>query len=257
MRRAVAAVVALLVAGCAAGPDLPAVPAYDAEGLARLRYQAVIVGGDASINAFDNAAERMAKDLLKANAIAPAGMHRYSARPRRPPAILLASVGNVLDGIAALKPVAGQGCLVFATAHGAQEKGLYFPANGADPILDPERLDRALVAGCGIAPTVVVLSGCYSGHYLRPPMTRANRIILTAARADRPSFGCGAGNVFTEFDDCLLNAIEAAAAPLTESFAAAKQCVSARERQQNVAPSEPQSWVGPAVASLRLPWRAP
>ena len=119
MRRAVAAVVALLVAGCAAGPDLPPVPAYDAEGLARLRYQAVIIGGDASINAFDNAAERMAKDLLKANAIAPAGLHRYSARPRRPPAILLASVGNVLDGIAALKPAAGQGCLVFATAHGA------------------------------------------------------------------------------------------------------------------------------------------
>ena len=66
--------------------------------------------------------------------------------------------------------------------------------------LDPVRLDRALAQGCGEAPTVVVLSGCYSGIFARPPMTRPNRVILTAARIDRPSFGCSIEDQFTEFD---------------------------------------------------------
>ena len=86
---------------------------------------------------------------------------------------------NVFDAIATMRPGAGKGCLVFVTAHGERGEGLYLPAGGDDMFLDPARLDRALAQGCGEAPTVVVMSGCYSGIFARPPMTRANRVILT------------------------------------------------------------------------------
>ncbi len=246
-----------LLAGCATAPDLPPVPEYAPSQLSALTWRAVVVAGDASINAFDNAADRLAQDLAKRGAIAPSDIHRYSARPRRPAGVQLASTGNVLDGIAALKPAPGQGCLIFATAHGAPERGLYFPANQGDPLLDADRLHSALAIGCGNAPTVVILSGCFAGGYLRPPMLRANRVILTAARRDRTSFGCGAGNVFTEFDDCMLGAAEDGHGPWSDVFTAARLCVAARERIQNVLPSEPQSFIGPAVAALRPPWRTP
>ncbi|MCX7384936.1 MAG: hypothetical protein NT133_26755 [Alphaproteobacteria bacterium] len=245
----------LLIAGCAGTSDLPPVPAYAASHLNALSWRAVIVAGDASISAFDNAAERLARDLATRRAADPADIHRYSARTRRPAGIQLASVGNVLDGIAALKPGSGEGCLVFATAHGAQDRGLVFPANQSDTYLDPDRLHRALAIGCGNAPTVVILSGCFSGGYLHPPMLRANRVILTAARRDRTSFGCGAGNVYTEFDDCLIGAMESGHGAWQDVFSAARLCVSARERVQNVLPSEPQSFVGASVAALGLPWR--
>lgn len=163
----------------------------------------------------------------------------------------------MLDAIAAMQPASGQGCLVYATAHGVPERGLYLPADPRDPILTPERLDRALAQGCGNAPTVVVLSGCYAGLYLRPPLTRANRVILTAARRDRPSFGCGAGYVFTEFDDCMISAIEASRTVWRETFAAATACVAAREQTQNLTQSEPQAWFGNAVSALALPGRGP
>ena len=248
--------VAFLLAGCATPPELPAVPRYDTAALAAMRFQSVIVAGDASINAFENAAERLTTDLVRRGGATPADLQRYSARSpsRRPPGAGLATVADFLDGVARMRPGPNGACLVFATAHGVPRDGLQFPANPSDQQLDAVRLDRALVLGCGNAPTVVILSGCFSGGYIRPPMTRANRIILTAARADRPSFGCGAGNVFTEFDDCLLTALEAATGVWQNAFAEARVCVAARERRQNQMPSEPQAWFGPAISTLRLPW---
>lgn len=220
-------------------------------------YRAVVVAGDASIDAFDNAANRLARDLATRAGIAPADMKRLSARPRRPAGVALATPANVLDAIATMRPGAGKGCLVFVTAHGERGEGLYLPAGGDDMFLDPARLDRALAQGCGEAPTVVVMSGCYSGIFTRPPMTRGNRMILTAARSDRPSFGCSIDDQFTEFDNCLLGTLENAAGPWSAIYDATRRCVGLRERALNVQPSEPQAWFAPSMSALPPPWRNP
>ena len=62
MRRILAGVV-LLLAGCAAPPELPPVPRYEASVLQQTRYRAVLVAGDASIPVFDNATDRLAAGL--------------------------------------------------------------------------------------------------------------------------------------------------------------------------------------------------
>ena len=247
-----AALIAL--AGCVTAPELPPSPAYDAATLRRINYRAVVVAGDASIRAFDNAADRLATSLAS-RGLVKGELHRFSARPAadRPRDVELATVSAVLDAITTLRPAPGQGCLVYATAHGAADRGLFLPANGADPFLTPDRLDRALALGCGNAPTLVILSGCYAGTYLRPPMTRANRAILTAARPDRTSFGCGAGNQFTEFDNCMISALETERGPIAAAFATTRACVTAREQQLRVQPSEPQAWWGEAVPTIALP----
>ena len=48
-------------------------------------------------------------------------------------------------------------------------------------------------------PTVLIISACYSGSLI-PTLSGPNRMIITAARSDRSSFGCQEENEFTFFD---------------------------------------------------------
>jgi hypothetical protein len=226
------ALLLLSLAACAATPDRSA---------ASPRWHAVLVAGDDSLPVWDNATERMAA-LLGPDAV----IRRFSDRGRGAEP---ADPGGVLRAIAGLRPGPGEGCLVFMTMHGAPGRGLIFAPAGLD--LPPALLDRALAAGCGEAPTVAILSGCYTGLYAAAPVARPNRVILTAARPDRPSFGCGAGEVLTVYDECLLRA--AGEVPLWRKIASVTgACVSRREQALRVQPSEPQAAFGDRVSDLSL-----
>jgi len=214
-------------------------------------FKAVLIAGDRSARAFDHATEAMQTWLI-AHQTAAADIQRLSAtrgaivqRGVRP-----ATLNNVLSAIEHLHPAPGQACFVFATSHGAYDAGLVLAPSRN--FLTPDALDEALVQGCGDAPTIAIVSGCFTGGFTRPPMARANRIILTAARADRPSFGCGAGFAYTVYDRCLLSAIDRAA-DWRAAYATIQACVSAREAEMHARPSEPQAWFGLAVRDLPVP----
>jgi len=247
-----------LLAACSA-PELPPVPHYDAATLAATRFKVALVAGDPSIVAFDNATRRLERALRTRAGVSREDIHRLSARDEvlRDKTVLLSTVQAVLATIEDLKPGPGEGCLVFATMHGVRGQGLYMPRGFGGHYLDPADLDRALVLGCGNAPTVVIMSGCFSGIYAEPPVTRDNRIVLTAAAADRTSFGCGAGNDYTYFDACLLSSLDELGVGMTwqDAISATRQCVAAREAAMHMVPSNPQSWVGEAVTGMPLPWR--
>jgi len=110
-------------------------------------------------------------------------------------------------------------------------------------------LARALSVGCRKAPTVVIISACYSGAFTA--MRAPNRIILTAARPDRPSFGCQADRTYTVFDECLLGAL-----PQAATWRGVRDdtlgCVRLRERELGVLPSQPQAFFGKAVRKLMV-----
>ncbi len=83
-------------------------------------------------------------------------------------------------------------------------------------------------------------------------MARPNRIVLTAARADRASFGCGADETYTFFDECLLHSLDRGSR-WRDVFAATQSCVKQREAREDEAASMPQGWFGAAVADLPMP----
>ena len=211
------------------------------------RWTAVLVAGDASLRVFDNATAQMAA-LLQAGAAAPA-IRRLSADLAEPHA-QLATRRRVLDAIAALHPAPGAACLVFVTSHGAHGAGTYLAPR--EEFLTPRDLDAALRAGCGAAPTVAIVSACYSGGFAHGPMARPNRILLTAARADHPSFGCDAGRELTFYDQCVLGSLHAGGATWPEVIAETGRCVTRLEAQLDASPSEPQSFVGAEVAGLAV-----
>jgi len=212
-------------------------------------WQAVLVAGDTAQPVFDNAVKAVALWLTE-HGVADADIHRLAASAGpRDPAIQPATLDRVLGRISALHSHPGEGCFVFITSHGAHGRGIYLARN--DEMLTPAALARALAAGCGAVPTVVVVSGCYSGGFARGAMAAPNRIILTAARADRPSFGCAAERTYTVYDACLLGALPHAAT-WRSIFSETRECVEARERELDAQPSHPQASFGKAVGSLPL-----
>jgi len=209
-------------------------------------YVAVLVAGDDSLPVFDNATAAVQAVLQRTGAASEAA--RLSADPRD--GARVATVAGVLAAVGAMRPAAGQACLVYATSHGVPGQGLYLSAE--EEALTPAALDRALTVGCGQAPTVVVVSSCFSGLFAQGPMVRPNRTILTAARADRTSFGCGAGRTYTVYDRCLLDSL-GRDRTWPAVFTALRRCVTAEERREGVDPSLPQAVFGTAARGLPVP----
>jgi hypothetical protein len=249
MRRAWAPALALLLlAGACATTPPPA--RQDEAGLAGTTFRAVLVAGDGSLPVWDNAVARLLEGFSAAGAVRQGDATRFSAMPG---AALPTSAQATLAAVAALRPAEGQGCLVFATSHGAPQRGLALSRTG--DFLDPAALDRALDAGCRDRPTVAILSGCYSGAYA-PVLARPNRVVLTAARADRASFGCGTGFRYTVFDECLLRSLPGGGV-WANAVTRLRQCVTRREAELGAVPSGPQAAIGAAVAGMPVRFAAP
>ncbi len=138
------------------------------------------------------------------------------------------------------------------SSHGARQM-LARKVGNATPIALPSReLARKLEPLAGHR-TVIVVSACYSGSLigdLRAP----DRIIITAARADRSSFGCAPGNRHTLFGEAELHAFGQPGRSLQEVFVALRDDVARMEAARRYLPSEPQIWVGSEVNGL---YRAP
>ena len=207
------------------------------------RWRAVLIAGDNNSPAFDNGVQSM-RDKLVAHGVRDIAI--YSSAASTAPAVL-ASVANVAT---AVRAGGGDACFVFITSHG-EERGFFLRPDRR--LFDPGSLDRVLNAGCGSLPTVVVVSACHSGTFLTPDMRKPNRVILTAAATDRTSFGCGAGDQYTYYDQCLLQQFDGAAT-WRDLAVATRSCVENLERRMGVpTASLPQTFVGAQVQDLRLP----
>ncbi len=250
LRRGGALLALAILAGCGTPTSKPAEPPPVAAPIPPKPIAAVLAAGDASIPAFDHAIEYF-HDLLTARNVEGDQSSLLSAQRRRPAEEELSAQPTLEARVQMTKPVSGGSCLVFLTSHGSAEHGLYLAASSSN--LMPAELDHDLQVGCGEAPTVVIVSACFSGQFVAPPMTRPNRIILSAARPDRTSFGCGAGFSYTYFDECLIGALPDSV-DWHQVYDRTRGCVSQREGQVEAQPSEPQAWFGEAVAGLRAPF---
>jgi hypothetical protein len=240
-RRCAVALIICLLAGHASAAARQAAP----DG----RWLAVLAAGDDAEPVFDDATKALARRLLAAGVPA-ANIHRLSAsRAQLRDGIEPATLPTLLRRIAGLQPRPGERCLIFLTSHGERAAGLWLARSHA--ALRPDQLAAALSQGCGLVPTVVIVSGCYTGAFIKGAMESANRIVVTAARADRPSFGCQVGRRYAVFDECLLDALPRFAA-WRGVFGGAKGCVARIEHRLGERPSEPQAYFGTAVAEMAV-----
>lgn len=137
---------------------------------------------------------------------------------------------------------------VHISTHGAPYELARRIGEGETTGLSSRELARVL-SPLADRPTIIVISACYSGSFIRD-LRGPRRIILTAARADRSSFGCGAGNRHTLFGEAALNAFREPDKSLRQIFNVIQRNVAGMERRQHFTPSQPQISVGAAVADL-------
>ncbi len=212
-------------------------------------WQVVLAAGDDAEPVFDNATHEMNRRLAAAGV--PAGnIHRLSASAAELATGAEPATAEVLlRRIADLPARPGDQCLIFLTSHGERGSGLWLARSNR--ALTPDELARALSRGCAAVPTVVIVSACYSGSFATGKMARSNRIILAAARGDRPSFGCQAHRTYNFFDECLLGVLPQAATWRSVSDAT-DRCVGRMEHALGAQPSEPQAYFGGTVAALKV-----
>jgi hypothetical protein len=108
-------------------------------------------------------------------------------------------------------------------------------------------IDRMLIDS-GIRWQVVTISACFSGTFL-DSLAHPDRLVMTAARADRSSFGCENGRDFTYFGEALKNGLAARAPDYVAAFELARKQVTQRERSEAKEPSFPQASLGEAIAA--------
>lgn len=155
--------------------------------------------------------------------------------------------------------------IVFVTSHGGQD--------GAVALQEKGRVGGALRAlqlrtslqQAGIRTKVVLVSACFSGHFILP-FSNDDTVVLTAAAADKPSFGCEPSRDWTYFGDALFNHALRGGASLIDAFDQARSLitkweedlhaqwmalpVSQRQREAEPLPSNPQRNAGDRAATV-------
>lgn len=150
---------------------------------------------------------------------------------------ILAGIGKSADAARGLT-------VIYLTSHGGTNAALQtdLPDYTRLHEISAQRLAAALDRA-KIRRRIVIVSACYSGTWIKP-LTSPDTIVITAAAADRTSFGCDDSRQYTVFGEALINGKLSDGASLAEAFAALKREVSLREAEQDAMPSLPQAFVG-------------
>jgi hypothetical protein len=168
--------------------------------------------------------------------------------------IPLATRDNIAASVRAVSEVMDKHedvLVLFMTSHGTRIGfGLKLP--GRAPIEFAPRDLAGILDGAGIKNRVVIVSACYSGIFV-PPLANDNTIVITAADARNPSFGCAPGREWTYFGDAFFNRALRPGMDLGSTFNRARITISAWELADKLTPSNPQGHFGTALVEKLAP----
>lgn len=173
----------------------------------------------------------------------------------RVPLATLTNLRSALAGVAARMDTNEDVLVLFLTSHGSEDHKLVV---GLDPLplkqIQPRDL-RVALDDAGIHWRVVVVSACYSGGFiaaLRGPGT----LVITAARADRTSFGCGSDSKITWFGKAFLTQALNETTDFERGFELASKQIREWELAQGETASVPQMAGGLVIRKRLARWRA-
>jgi hypothetical protein len=210
-------------------------------------WKGIFIAGDDSIDNFDNGREDLTAIFSRKGTLAStqqlSSSDKFIGRD-----VVEANSQNLINAFGKLGIKAGEGCFIHMTSHGAKGQGFYLSRAG---MLPPASLAALVNRACGQAPTVILVSACYSGQFISEELKGPNRVILTAARADRPSFGCSADTRYTYWDECVLSEVPNSQT-WKDLYTNVNACISGKESQLGANPSGPQAYFGANTANWAI-----
>jgi hypothetical protein len=138
------------------------------------------------------------------------------------------------------------------TSHGSPD-GLEVTNGRRRTTLTPSRLSD-IIDRAGVRYRVVIISACYSGVFI-PHLATADTLVITAADANHPSFGCENQAKWTYFGDAFFNVALRQSATLRDAYTTARSIILRRELRNGFEPSQPQMAGGANVEPLLVPHR--
>jgi hypothetical protein len=170
------------------------------------------------------------------------------------PLASLTNLETALDAVADRMDVDTDILLLFMTSHGSPDHVL---SVSMDPLpldqIGPDDLNDVLQEA-RIRNKVLIISACYSGGFIKPLEDDAT-MIITAAREDRSSFGCGTDSDITDFGRAFfvegLNHNDS----FVGAFNTAKSLIDAWETKDGEQHSYPQMSTTPAIENVLRNWR--
>lgn len=167
-------------------------------------------------------------------------------------ALPLANTHNmqaVLQGLAQRMDKEHDVLFLFLSSHGAQDHWLEVNLEPLDmDDLKAETL-KALLDSSGIRNRVIVVSACYSGGFL-DVLKDDNTLIVTASSRDHVAYGCGDATEYTYFGQAYFVYALTRANSFIDAFDEARARIAAREKSEEVDPSDPQISVGHNIGAV-------
>lgn len=218
---------------------------------------AIGVAGDGTQDVFRNEAAYFATLMAQrfhARGVLTLVSHPDSLAAKPAP---LASYDNLYDAISGVARRMNRRediLLLYLTMHGTAEHelALYFPPL-VDDVLVADDL-AYLLDRTGIRNRVIVLSACYSGGFIRR-LQGNGTLLMTAARSDRPSFGCEADSSATFFGRAWLAEGLNRRTDFVEAFRYAEGRIQGWERAQELEASHPQLSEGARIKAALADWQ--
>ncbi len=136
--------------------------------------------------------------------------------------------------------------VLFLTSHGSEDHYLSanfspFKLNNINASNIKQALDDS-----GIKWRIIIISACYAGGFIEP-LAGASTLLITAASADRNSFGCGHDGQYTYFGDAYFEKGLKLTKSFTKAFDHASKIIFAKEEEEGFKNSDPQISIGTEI----------
>ena len=222
----------------------------------RIDLYFIAFGGDGTENVFRNEveyADRLFRERFEGEGRTLVLLNHPATVAQRP----LATLGNLQRALAAIGRIADREqdiVALYLTSHGSEGHEVYV---NLPPLplrqIKPDAV-RAALDGGGVRHRVVLVSACYAGGFM-PALQNPETMLLTAARADRPSFGCGSDSEITYFGRALLVDALNRTTVFDEAFHIAEREIAEWESARGEEHSHPQFASTPAIDAQLARWR--
>jgi hypothetical protein len=174
------------------------------------------------------------------------------------PFATVTSIEKTLQSVSSKMDAKNDILFVYLSSHGSSDFSFYLAQPGLLLESLPAKKLGDILAALPVKHKVVVISACYSGGFIKE-IKDNYMMVITAASADKTSFGCSDRSTMTYFGEAFFKDVlfnqDAPASSFTTAFYRAREIVEGREAQQGLENSKPLIYKPKAIVAKLKQWR--